>query len=191
MDGAMNQPAPGQVCTSELSGKVGPGGNIKLKPGVNALDQLRETLGEADFSGWMMKKGERYHTWKTRFFYLKGPHLYYLRSKAVCLLPFRLGSGEANMSRYEQETKVKGYININGYKVVADDTINPGRYGFQIIHDGNKSHAFASDQYLVVRDWMKAIMKATIERDYTRMSILAPYANSTDHLKRRPRYFIC
>ena len=63
---------------------------------------------------------------------------------------------------------MKGYINIHGYKVVADDTINPGRYGFWIIHDVNKPHAFASDGYNVVRDWMKALMKATIDRDYTR-----------------------
>ena len=69
------------------SGKAGACGTIKLKPGVNALDQLRETLGEADFSGWMMKKGERYNTWKTRFFYLKGPHMYYLRSNTVSPLP--------------------------------------------------------------------------------------------------------
>jgi hypothetical protein len=65
------------------SGKFGANGTIKLKPGVNVLDQLQEMLGEADFAGWMMKKGERYNTWKTRFFYLKGPHLYYLRSNTV------------------------------------------------------------------------------------------------------------
>jgi hypothetical protein len=75
--------------------------------------------------------------------------------------------------RIKQETKVKGYINIHGYKVVADDTINPGRYGFRIFHEVNKSHAFSSDEHAVVRDWMKALMKATIDRDYTRM--LTPF----------------
>jgi hypothetical protein len=63
---------------------------------------------------------------------------------------------------------VKGYINIHGYKVVSDDTINPGRYGFRIIHEVNKPHAFSSDEHAVVREWMKALMKATIDRDYKR-----------------------
>jgi hypothetical protein len=72
---------------------------------------------------------------------------------------------------------VKGYINIHGYKVVADDTIHPGRYGFRIIHDANKPHVFASDEHTVVREWMKALMKATIDRDYTRMSTLTRYAD--------------
>lgn len=59
-------------------------GAITLKPGVDVLQQLKEIVGEPDHSGFMMKKGERYNTWKNRFFYLKGPHLYYLRSKQVC-----------------------------------------------------------------------------------------------------------
>ena len=83
----VTQPAPGHAPSVGPSGKAGAGVTIKLKPGVGALDQLRDALGEADFSGWMMKKGERYNTWKTRFFFLKGPHLYYLRSRTVGPLP--------------------------------------------------------------------------------------------------------
>jgi len=174
MLGTMKQPAPFTVSPAGPSGRAGAGGAIKLRPGAKALDQLRQTLGEADFSGWMMKKGERYNTWKMRFFYLKGPHMYYLRSNTVGNLSFCCGPEKADASRCEQETKVKGYINIHGYKVVADDTINPGRYGFRIFHEVNKSHAFSSDEHAVVRDWMKALMKATIDRDYTRMLILTP-----------------
>ena len=167
--GAMKHPAQWSVPPAGPSGTAGAGGAIKLRPGVKALDQLRQTLGEADFSGWMMKKGERYNTWKVRFFYLKGPHMYYLRSNTVGPLPVCYGLEKVDASPCKQETRVKGYININGYKVVADDTINPGRYGFRIFHEVNKSHAFASDEHAVVRDWMKALMKATIDRDYTRM----------------------
>ena len=77
---------------------------------------------------------------------------------------------------------MKGYINIHGYKVVADDTINPGKYGFRVIHDVNKPHAFASDEHAAARDWMKALMKATIDRDYTRMLLsLMLSANDADH----------
>ena len=85
---------------------------------------------------------------------------------------------------------MKGYINIRGYKVVADDTINPGRYGFRIVHDVSKPHAFASDEHAVAREWMKALMNATIERDYTRMLTVTLYVNDTDHLERRSRHFI-
>ena len=66
-----------------------------------------------------------------------------------------------------QETKIKGYLNIVGYKVLADENMDPGRYGFRIVHDTEKSHFFSSDEQLVVREWMKALMKATITRDYT------------------------
>lgn len=50
-----------------------------LKPGERAVDQI----GEPDYSGWMRKKGDRYNSWKLRYFVLKGPHLYYLRSRTV------------------------------------------------------------------------------------------------------------
>lgn len=58
-------------------------------------------------------------------------------------------------------------MNIEGYKVVADENVDPGRYGFRIVHDTDKTHCFSSDEQAVVREWMKAIMKATIGRDYS------------------------
>ena len=58
-------------------------------------------------------------------------------------------------------------MNIIGYKVVADENANPGRYAFKIIHETDKTHFFSSDQHTVVREWMKAIMKATIGRDFS------------------------
>ncbi len=66
-----------------------------------------------------------------------------------------------------QETKIKGYIHIIGYKVSVDENLDPGRYGFRIDHDHDKTHYFSSDEKAAVRDWMKAIMKATIDRDYS------------------------
>jgi len=113
-----------------------------LKPGERAVDQI----GEPDYSGWMRKKGDRYNSWKLRYFVLKGPHLYYLRSRT--------------------ETKIKGYVNITGYKVIADENANPGRYGFRIVHDTHKPHFFSSEEQVVVREWMKALMKATIARNF-------------------------
>ncbi|KZT29493.1 hypothetical protein NEOLEDRAFT_605321 [Neolentinus lepideus HHB14362 ss-1] len=118
----------------------------QLKPGQSVLEQI----GTPDHNGWMRKKGERYNTWKLRYFVLKGPHLYYMRSNS------------------KNETKLKGYINIVGYRVVADENVDPGRYGFRIAHDTERTHFFSSDEQLVIREWMKALMKATIGRDYTK-----------------------
>lgn len=46
---------------------------------------LLEKIGKPDYSGWMMKKGEKYNSWKQRFFVLKGIHLYYLKAENVRL----------------------------------------------------------------------------------------------------------
>ena len=70
-----------------------------------------------------------------------------------------------------QQTKIKGYIHIIGYKVTVDENVDPGRYGFRIDHDDDKTHYFSSEEKSVIRDWMKAIMKATIGRDYTSASV--------------------
>ncbi|KAF9069085.1 hypothetical protein BDP27DRAFT_1325996 [Rhodocollybia butyracea] len=117
-----------------------------LKPGQSILDQI----GQPDHLGWMRKKGDRYNNWKLRYFVLKGPHMYCLRSDS------------------HSETKIKGYINIIGYKVTVDENVNPGKYGFRIEHENDKTHFFSSEEKSVIRDWMKAIMKATIGRDYTK-----------------------
>ena len=47
-----------------------------IKQGVNIMDQI----GEPDHVGWMRKRGDRFNSWKSRYFILKGPHLYFLRS---------------------------------------------------------------------------------------------------------------
>ena len=87
-----------------------------------------------------------------------------------------------------QETKIKGYINIFGYKVIVDENVNPGRYGFRLIHDTDKTHYFSSDEQSVVREWMKALMKATIGRDYT--SQYPPTLVDFPLMSRRTGYFI-
>ncbi|KAJ8489269.1 hypothetical protein ONZ51_g3007 [Trametes cubensis] len=136
---AAEHPARSPPATSKVAG--GP----NIKPGQSILEQI----GTPDHNGWLRKKGDRYNTWKQRYFVLKGPHLYWLRSEN------------------KSETKIKGYLDITGYKVLADETVDPGRYGFRIVHDQEKPHYFSSDEQLVVREWMKALMKATITRDYT------------------------
>jgi len=98
----------------------------------------------------MRKRGDRMNSWKSRYFVLKGPHLYCMKSS------------------HKAETKIKGYIHVVGYKVTVDENVDPGRYGFRIDHDHDKTHYFSSEEKPIIREWMKAIMKATIGRDYTK-----------------------
>lgn len=60
---------------------------------------------------------------------------------------------------------------MQGYKVLADENANPGNYGFKIVHDREAPHSFSLQEPGLVRDWMKALMKATISRDYSSESI--------------------
>ncbi|KAG1805186.1 uncharacterized protein BJ212DRAFT_1570918 [Suillus subaureus] len=105
-------------------------GPITFKPGKNIIDRI----GTPDHRGWMRKKGDHENAWKVRYFVIKGPHLYILRSDN------------------KTEVKIKSYINIVGYKVIVE-SVDPGRYGFRI--------------QIVVREWMKVVMKVTIGRDYS------------------------
>ncbi|SCV72544.1 BQ2448_4081 [Microbotryum intermedium] len=113
-----------------------------VAPGAN----LMEKIGTPDYSGWMQKKGEKYNTWKQRFFVLKGIYLYYLKS--------------------ESEQRVKGVINLKGYRVITDPNIHPGEYAFKIVHDRERSHLFSASEQYTVRNWMREIIKATIARNY-------------------------
>jgi hypothetical protein len=119
-----------------------PSGNTSVPADGTAIAKI----GQPDFSGYVKKKGERYNTWKTRYFVLKGAHLYYMKSP--------------------QEDKVKGHIDLAGYKVLSDPNAGSG-FGFQLVHDREKTHFFASNDHRVIKDWMKNLMKATISRDYS------------------------
>jgi hypothetical protein len=47
---------------------------------VKSDRNILEQIGEPDHKGWLRKRGDRYNAWKSRFFVLKGPHLYWLKS---------------------------------------------------------------------------------------------------------------
>ncbi len=114
-------------------------------------------IGTPDYSGYLKKKGDRYGSWKTQYFVLKGPHLYYLKSETVSSLSSRADG---------QEDRVKGHVDLRGHRVIVDENTNPGSYGFRLIGP-DKPHAFSSSEQMVIRSWMKALMKATIARDYS------------------------
>lgn len=50
---------------------------------------------------------------------------------------------------------------------MTDANTSSGNYGFQLVHDGQKTHHFSSSDHRAIKDWMKNLMKATITRDFT------------------------
>lgn len=75
---------PRKQTATPQDGRGGSRGPNALKPGKSIVEQI----GHPDHQGWMRKKGDHYNSWKVRYFIIKGPHLYILRSnsKAVRLI---------------------------------------------------------------------------------------------------------
>ncbi|WFD32289.1 hypothetical protein MSPP1_003334 [Malassezia sp. CBS 17886] len=125
-----------------------------------------ECVGPAEMTGWIRKKGERYGTWNSRFLVLKGSDLLILRDPSA--------------------ERVKSHINMHGYKVVADENTNPGKYGFKIVHENARTHYFSLDDPNALRAWMKGMMKATIDRDNSQ-PVISSYSSPTITLEEARR----
>ncbi|KAK0524738.1 hypothetical protein OC842_005738 [Tilletia horrida] len=146
---------------------IGTGPTSPLSPSAAAdAGPVMARIRPVDYEGWIKKKTERYGTWKPRYMALKGPDLVLLRDPTA--------------------EKIKGYVSMKGYKVIADENVNPGRYGFRLIADAEKPHYFSSDDPILVREWMKALMKSTIGRDHS-FPVISSYNNATISLKEAQR----
>ncbi|KAI9256935.1 hypothetical protein BY458DRAFT_588894 [Sporodiniella umbellata] len=99
-----------------------------------------------DMEGWLFKQGDRYKNWNKRWFVLKGNNLFYFKSPKAVLM--------------------KGIINLKGYRVEVDSSIQAGKYCFKTSHEKERNFYFFTDQERYMKDWVKAMMKATIERDF-------------------------
>ncbi|CAO3652931.1 unnamed protein product [Mucor hiemalis] len=127
--------------------------NTKLQsilPNTNMTRKSEDVGGSIetapDVEGWLYKQGDKYKTWNKRWFVLKSNNLFYFKSpKAI---------------------RMKGIINLKGYRIEVDDSIHPGKYCFKAIHDRERTFYFATDHEKSMRGWLKALMKATIIRDY-------------------------
>ncbi|PKC62022.1 hypothetical protein RhiirA1_538789 [Rhizophagus irregularis] len=111
-------------------------------------EETFKSIGTPDYSGWLKKQGDKYKTWKSRYCILKGVNLYYFKN-----------------DKEIESSHVKGYINLTGYRIIPDENLLHGKYGFKLVHDVEKSHNFAHEEVDKLKGWMKAMMKATIERD--------------------------
>ncbi|CAG8447395.1 3326_t:CDS:2 [Dentiscutata heterogama] len=135
--------------------------------------EVLKSMGEPDYEGWLRKQGDKYKTWKSRYFILKGVDLYYLKN-----------------NKHIQRPKLKGHIDLTGYRILTDENILPGKYGFKIVHDVLRTHFFAHEDIDVMRGWIKAMMKATISRDHNAPVISSSNINTVplaDARKMSPR----
>lgn len=67
------------------------------------------------------------------------------------------------------KAEVEGHVNIVGCRIVPDESIDPGSYGFKLLRGSVDVHFFSSDDQTVVREWMKALLKPNIKRDHMRV----------------------
>ncbi|PRT56838.1 hypothetical protein B9G98_04458 [Wickerhamiella sorbophila] len=128
-----------------------------------------ESARTAQCSGWMQKRGGMgVGTWKQRFFTLHGTRLSYFTAFT--------------------DDKERGLIDITGHRVMAakenEDKlislyaagVGAGRYCFKLVppapgyrkgvsFTAPKTHYFACETKDEMRNWISALMKATIERD--------------------------
>ncbi|KAI9281758.1 hypothetical protein BC943DRAFT_354403 [Umbelopsis sp. AD052] len=133
------------------SGLRGPESQIMHRPSVDAPSGQRFPLPEPgqlpEKEGWLHKQSDKYKTWNRRWFVLKGPNLFYFKSP--------------------RDVRMKGIINLRGYKISIDEDINPGKYCFKAKHERERTFFFYTDGDVELRQWVKALMKATISRDFS------------------------
>lgn len=153
------QPAsPQNKYISGPTAVAGAGAGVGVGAGAAGGGALKQ-IGTPDYAGYLKKKGERYGGWKTRYVVLKGSTLYILKT--------------------ENADSLKDRIDLHAHRIMADENTNPGSYGFRLVPSqggntaataggGVKSHSFSASEQTVVRGWMKALLKATIARDYTK-----------------------
>ncbi|CAN6618973.1 protein BOB1 [Trichomonascus vanleenenianus] len=151
-----------------------------------------ESSKTADYSGWMSKRGGMgVGAWRSRYFTLHGTRLSYFTNF--------------------DDTKERGLIDITAHRVLpardSEDklvalyaaSVGAGRHVFKIVppapgsrkgvtFTAPKIHYFAVETRQEMREWMSAIMKATIDRDES-VPILSSCATPTVSLAKAQEMF--
>lgn len=103
----------------------------------------------AQHEGWLYKQSDKYKKkWDKRWFVLKEQqhHLFYMG--------------------HPKDTRVRGIIQLHGYRIQADPSIHPGKYSFKLHHGRERTFYFYAETMEAMKVWMNVLMKATIVRDY-------------------------
>lgn len=118
----------------------------------------KQMIVNPEHQGWMKTPGSSVFSWKKRWFVLKETTLYYGKSPET-------GS-------------VKLLCNLSGFKLVSDPDTHPGSFSFRVIRQDKafslkpEEYCFSCDHYEDARFWIKAMMKATIERNLNGISFI-------------------
>ncbi|KAI9475552.1 MAG: hypothetical protein EXX96DRAFT_609496 [Benjaminiella poitrasii] len=101
-----------------------------------------------EFEGWLYKRSDRYKTWNKRWFVLYGNNLFYFKNP--------------------KDTKMKGIIHLQGYRVLLETTNNTSAINkkcyFKLYHDYERTFFFYTTSS-EIKQWAQVLMKATIKRD--------------------------
>ncbi|KAI8147658.1 hypothetical protein BJV82DRAFT_664884 [Fennellomyces sp. T-0311] len=138
--------------SSTNTGKTGRILSLAREPVDDVVAKRNERAGnqgKPDMEGWLHKQSDKYRTWNKRWFVLKGPNLFYFKSPKT------------------KDLRVKGIVNLAGYTIITDETINPGKYCFKMQHEEERTFYFYTTSEKILRSWMRALMKATISRNYS------------------------
>ncbi|KAI7889824.1 uncharacterized protein EV154DRAFT_445700 [Mucor mucedo] len=112
----------------------------------SARTSTSDAFQAPEHEGWLHKQGDKYKTWNKRWFVLKGTNLFYFKSP--------------------KDVRMKGIINLRGYKIIVDEAIHAGKYCFKAQHDRERTFFFYTDTEESMRVWLKMLMKTTIARDF-------------------------
>ncbi|KAG1196236.1 hypothetical protein G6F35_013024 [Rhizopus arrhizus] len=121
------------------------------QPSILPIDHTYITRTEEDdnntpqMQGWLHKQGCKYKTWNKRWFVLKGSNLFYFKSS--------------------KDVRMKGIINLRGYRIITDESIQPGKYSFKAQHEEERTFYFYTDNENSMKSWITNLMKSTISRD--------------------------
>lgn len=122
--------------------------NGQRKLSVASVDHQQQAAQESqapEHEGWLHKQSDKYKTWNKRWFVLKGTNLFYFKSP--------------------KDVRMKGIINLRGYRIIVDDSIHSGKYCFKAQHEHERTFFFYTDTEDSMRKWINVLMKTTIARD--------------------------
>ncbi|KAL0093218.1 hypothetical protein F4703DRAFT_1730435 [Phycomyces blakesleeanus] len=118
---------------------------LSVDPLVAGRPSLDGNSKVPEHEGWLYKQSDRYRTWNKRWFVLKGANLFYFKGP--------------------KDVRMKGIINLRGYRIIVDATIHAGKYSFKAQHERERTFFFYTDAKDSMRAWIQMLMKATITRD--------------------------
>lgn len=111
--------------------------------GINASPSV-ESLVNADYQGFLLKRGEWLKRWEPRYFILAGGALFYFDNS-------------------NPSTKSNAHIELVGCKIVGTEKMTGRKYSFGIFSPNKKSFMLAAKDEPEAREWVKVLRTRVAE----------------------------